>query len=228
MILYVPTLLESRRPAAARGAVGGGALSFAAHAALIAAAVYGTMATTRAVVERHLVVDVALPVTEQAPPPPSGLRDLGRPPTGFRTLEIPTTVLTEIPPPSQAPFDPAAFSGVGLAAVAPAAPAAPRAAPASRDVYTVEMVEELPVRRSGASPEYPPLLRSAGITGEVRLEFIIDTAGRVEPGSARVLSSTHPLFEAPSLRALDTWQFQPGRIGGMKVRVRVRQLLRFG
>jgi len=231
MTVYAPTLLESRRPLAAGGAVGGGAISFIAHAALIVVAVYATMVTTRRVVERHLVVDLPMLAREEAPPPPAAaVAPLGPPPPGFSTLEIPATVLTEIPPPSGAPFDPTSFSGVGVASSSPwgrAPRAAVRAAPVAETVYAVEVVEELPVRLSGAAPDYPPLLKSARITGEVVVEFVIDTAGRVEPGSPRILRSSHQLFEAPALRAVAGWLFRPARLGGNKVRVRAHQPLNF-
>jgi TonB family protein len=230
MTTYVPTLLESRRPLTSGGAVGGGALSFVIHAGVIAAAVAATMVTTRAVVERHLVMDVAL-LTQEAPPPPAAeVPFLGQPPAGFSTLEIPTTVLTEIPSPSQAPFDPTSFSGVGVASSSPwgrAPQVTARAAPVAETVYAVEVVEELPVRLSGASPEYPALLKSARIAGQVVVEFVIDTAGRVEPGSLRVLRSTNELFEAPALRAVAGWIFQPAKLGGNTVRVRAHQPLNF-
>lgn len=226
---YQPTLLESRRPVASGGAVGGGALSFVIHTSVIVAAVYATLATTRAAVERHLVVNVPL-LHEDAPPPPPEVPRLATPPVGFSTLQIPTTTLTEIPPPSSAPFDATSFSGIGVESGRSwgqgADTMAHRVARANA-VYAVEVVEELPVRLGGDTPKYPELLRNAGIAGEVMLEFVIDTAGRVEMGSARVVSSTHQLFNAPALAVLGSWRFRPARIGGMPVRARVHFPLHF-
>ena len=226
---YQPTLLESRRPVASGGAVGGGAVSFVIHTAVIVAAVYATLATTRAAVERHFVVDVPL-LHEDAPPPPPTAPTLGMPPVGFSTLQIPTNILTEIPPPSRAPFDATSFSGIGVASATPwghRADTMTHHVGRADAVYAVEVVEELPVRLGGDTPKYPELLRSAGITGEVMLEFVIDTAGRVEQGSARIVSSTHRLFDAPALAVLASWRFRPARIGGLPVRARVHFPLYF-
>lgn len=51
---------------------------------------------------------------------------------------------------------------------------------------------EVPV---SAGPRYPDILRAAGVNGEVLVQFVVDTAGRVAPDSFRILKSTHELFE---------------------------------
>jgi len=221
---YVPTLIESKRPLASRGAVEGGMISFVLHTALVAAAVYATMMATRAVVEGRLIVDVALPRDQAAPPPPPERPLFGQLPTGFNRLELPTMVLAEIPPPSRTPFDVSSFAGVGVenatawgTAVAGPVSVAPRA----DSVYTADLLEERPVRLGGQAPVYPPVLQSARIEGRVDVEIVVDTAGRVEPGSPRVLRSTNRLFDGPALDASATWVFRPARIGGHPVRARV-------
>ncbi len=83
------------------------------------------------------------------------------------------------------------------------------------------MAEELPERVSGSAPRYPPVLLDARITGEVTVECVVDTLGRVERGSTRIVRSTHRLFEEAANDAVTTWRFKPGRIGGRAVRVRV-------
>ena len=44
---------------------------------------------------------------------------------------------------------------------------------------------------SQPQPRYPSILKHAGIIGYVDLEFVIDASGRVEPGSVRIVASTH-------------------------------------
>ena len=52
-------------------------------------------------------------------------------------------------------------------------------------------------RRPGSTqPRYPDMLRSAGVEGEVLAQFVVDTTGRAEAGSLKVLKSTHDLFIA--------------------------------
>ena len=229
--MYAPTLLESRRRLASRGAVGGGAVSFAVHSALIAAAVYATMFATRAAIQGRLVVD--LPPYQQpetAPPKPALLTTLGPPPPGFNTLVIPTDILAEIPPPSHAPFDPASFAGVGVRSASPwgsSGDTLERAAPRAEPIYEEAMLEELPFRLSGEAPRYPALLMSARIEGETVLELVVDTAGLIEARSLRIVRSTNRLFDQSALVSAATWRFRPAKIGGMVVRARVHFPVRF-
>lgn len=225
-MFYVPTLIESRHPRATRGAVGGGAASFVLHAALIAAAVYATLSVTRTVERPKLIVNLPL-LREQAPPPPAELSRLA-PLPAFATVEIPTAILTEIPPPSRAPFDPTRFSGIGVEVVAPVSgDVAARATERADDVYDEAMVEELPERVGGVLQRYPPMLLAAHISGEVVVECIVDTLGRVESGSIRIVRSTHRLFGQAATDAVATWTFRPGTIAGRAVRARVTIPVRF-
>ena len=85
--------------------------------------------------------------------------------------------------------------------------------------YTYAQVE-LPatMRPGGASPRYPAVLRERGVEGRVVVQFVVDTLGRVEPGSLRVVSSANDLFTAAVRAALPTLRFTPARAGGRTVR----------
>jgi hypothetical protein len=84
------------------------------------------------------------------------------------------------------------------------------------------LADELPVMLAGPSAAYPDLLRQAGVHGRVVLEAVIDTLGRVEPGSVVVVESAHPAFVAPVQHSLLASLFRPARVSGRAVRVRVR------
>ena len=86
--------------------------------------------------------------------------------------------------------------------------------------------EPVTVTRQGV-PEYPPALAKAGIPGKVELEYVVDTAGVVEPSSLRVLGSTHPAFEGAARRAIMASRFRPAKLNGRVVRQLVRQTLTF-
>ncbi len=228
--MYAPTLLESRRRVVSRGSIGGNAVSLAFHTALVALAVYATLDTKVVQQVGRLIVD--LPVFDRAAPapPPEAPAAVVVPPAGFTTLAIPTTILTEIPPPSAARFDASQFTGVGVeGGVTWGAPrdTAPRAPVARAEVYAASVLEELPERTGGPAPAYPEMLRGAGIAGDVTVEFVIDTAGRVEPGSVRVVASTHELFSQAVLKVIGGWRFRPGRIEGIAVRSRVTMPVNF-
>ena len=78
-----------------------------------------------------------------------------------------------------------------------------------------------------ATPRYPTMLQSAGVEGDVRAQFIVDTLGRVEQGSVRVLDSTHDLFAAAVRDALNRARFKPAEAGGHKVRQLAEQVFTF-
>src|SRR5207247_9648051 len=87
------------------------------------------------------------------------------------------------------------------------------------EVYAEELVEERPALLSAPAPVYPALLKQAGIQGRVILPAVIDTTGRVEPASVRIMKSSHPAFDEPPkdwvLKAL----FRPARLHGRGGRV---------
>ena len=78
-------------------------------------------------------------------------------------------------------------------------------------------------RVMSAHLELADVLRSAGIEGEVEVEFVIDPRGRVRPGSFRVLRSDHARFTSSVREAVATHRFLPAEVRGTRVAVRVRQ-----
>ncbi|MGH7605973.1 MAG: energy transducer TonB, partial [Gemmatimonadales bacterium] len=108
----------------------------------------------------------------------------------------------------------------------PGAPAPARAL-TSDSVYGEAAVDEKPELLSLPEPEYPAMLRRAGVQGRVVVELVIDTRGRVEPGSPRVVSSPNPRFSESALKAIQRATFRPARIHGRPVRVRVRAPIEF-
>jgi protein TonB len=69
------------------------------------------------------------------------------------------------------------------------------------------------------APHYPDVLRRAGIRGEVVMQIVIDTTGRADMSTLRVLSSDHPLLTAAVEAALPRARFLPAESGGKKVRM---------
>ena len=84
--------------------------------------------------------------------------------------------------------------------------------------YTVASVGEPPVLQNRAELPaimrnlYPPLLRVAGMGGRVRVEFVVDRAGRVVPSSIHTLASSHPMLTTATQNALEQFRFRPGRV----------------
>ncbi len=61
-------------------------------------------------------------------------------------------------------------------------------------MYAEALVEERPELLSAPPPIYRQLLKQAGIQGRVILHAIVDTTGRVEPASVRIIKSPSPAF----------------------------------
>ena len=106
--------------------------------------------------------------------------------------------------------------------VCPPAPIRPDSVYASADVT------DPPMRTSSPPARYPNHLRLRGIEGRAVVEFVVDTVGRVERGSARVRSASHPDFGPPALEVARASLYFPGHLDGRRVRVRVQMPIDFG
>jgi TonB family protein len=101
-----------------------------------------------------------------------------------------------------------ALCGALLAARAVAqAPPAPSVA--STDVY----VPAVPLARTG--PDYPKAALSKGRQGWAKASFVISAEGKVI--EAMIEESSHHDFDAPTLRAVENWQYQPAMLNGKPV-----------
>lgn len=82
-------------------------------------------------------------------------------------------------------------------------------------VFDISMLDQTPVPKFQARPQYPFEMRRAGIAGEVVVDFIVDTNGDVQ--NAYALRSTQREFESAAVQAVSKWKFKPGRKGGRDV-----------
>lgn len=198
----------------------GAGISALVHAALIAGAVLATIQTRATSPSPHTVVPlVYVDPTARAPEPVlRALGGLSAPSAPL--LVVPVAVPTVIPPPATAPFDP---SRLGLTSPVPAVAAglAPDSG-ARGGVWTDRLVEEAPELLSHPPVRFPDVLRQAGVGGRVVVEAVVDTVGRVEPGSIAVRESTNPLFDAPARAVVAGSLYRPGRVSRRPVRVRIR------
>src|SRR5260370_21507317 len=83
---------------------------------------------------------------------------------------------------------------------------------ADGDIVDPVLTDEPPVLLSAPVPAYPPLLRQAGIQGLVTVQTVIDTLGRAEPVSLRVVTIPNPGFDRPALDCVRRALFRPGRV----------------
>jgi len=223
-------LIESKPQKAGLAALGNNIVSLVLHGGLIYAGVIATAHAGAAIEERRQQIALTMQAPEQPknePPPPEQIATVDPPPKGFQTLSIPVNIPVDIPPPTQNTFNAADFSGVGVEGGIARGVEGGTGPVISDQPYLEAVVEERPDRVSSPPVRYPEILRQAGIEGRVLVEVVIDTLGRAERGSIRILSSTHQLFEAPARETVANSVYRPGRIAGRAVRVRVQVPLNF-
>jgi TonB family protein len=208
-------LIESKRKADKKKAFGLGFVSLVGHSILVLLAVIATITAGQAasdeIPDTMMVFLNQEEKKQEEQPPVLEIPQL----KGFQTVVAPTDIPTNIPPINlQEHFDPKDYSGTGVEGGIGTG-----IVPSSDQVYMESVVEERPEVLSGPQLQYPDLLRQAAIQGRVLVQAIIDTTGRAEPQSVKVLQSPNPGFDQSAknyvLRAL----FRPARVHGRAVRV---------
>lgn len=69
-------------------------------------------------------------------------------------------------------------------------------------------------------PRYPRAMHLQQIEGTVMLEFVVEIDGSVQ--KVRALEASHPAFVEPSIEAVRSYRFIPGRKDGRLVKVRMK------
>jgi protein TonB len=216
------TLLESK--AKKQRSVGGSFVSLMMHATLIVLAIQATLHADQPKVQRETKVNFT-EVKKDEPPPKPHVEIAAAPVLkGSQVLTAPVNIPDVLPEIdlTQKPTDALDWTGKG--------PPGGRAngtgevAPATNQIYSESQVEKPVVAIQGsAAPRYPEVLKAAGVQGEVVAAFIVDTAGRVDPASFKVVSATNELFSAAVRTAVPGMRFLPAEIGGKKVKQQVQQ-----
>ena len=230
-------LLESKPKKEKRG--GGTVTSIVLHSIVVGLAVY---ATANAAIQnekpRQEKIDFVEtpkdepppPKDEPPPPPPPDIVAAPPPPKGFQVLTAPVEIPDVIPDIdlSKKVTDENDFSGKGVAGGVAKGVEGGKAVVQSDQPYFEFQVEKPVVPAPGStSPRYPDMLRQAGVEGEVLAQFVVDTTGRAEAGSLKILKSSHDLFVQSVKNALPQMKFIPAEVGGRKVKQLVQQPFTF-
>jgi protein TonB len=216
--------------------LGGLAVSSGAHLVIIALAVRATALTATPRPETKAVPTIYIAPDPTPPQPPSPRRPFTNPdpsvPSAPNARDFPTVPnLDNIPnvipdAGSMANLMEPAFDATRVSASGPPTGASPNVSDGAP--LRENMVEKAVVAIPGtATPRYPSLLQSAGVEGDVRAQFVVDTLGRVEHGSVRILETSHDQFSAAVRDALAGARFTPAEAGGHKVRQLVEQTFTF-
>jgi protein TonB len=213
------------------------ALSIGIHAALIGAAVYGTLEAKEAIekpkAEKVEFVEMKKdepPPPEKQPEPPPDVVAAPPPPKGFQVLSAPIKIPDVLPEIdlSKKVTDESDFTGKGVQGGLGKGVVGGTGPVNNEQTYFEFQVEKQVAPAPGnPAPRYPDMLRSANVEGEVLVQFVVDTTGRVEMNTFKVLKTSHDLFTNAVRQALSTMRFYPAEIGGKKVKQLVQQPFNF-
>ncbi|UCD25240.1 MAG: TonB family protein, partial [Gemmatimonadota bacterium] len=76
--------------------------------------------------------------------------------------------------------------------------------------------------------EVPDSLGAEPIEGSVVIQFVIDTEGKVEPASVKILESPHEGLNEPVKQVFLGAVYKPAEFEGKPVRLRIRQSMAIG
>lgn len=88
----------------------------------------------------------------------------------------------------------------------------------SLDIFDIKDLDKKPKTLKQVAPIYPLEAKHRGLSGYVRVQFIIDKKGNVV--SVKVISSSDRIFENPTVDAIRQWRFTPGEKNGRIVTTR--------
>ena len=229
-------LIESKAQKQKRAA--GFFWSFVIHAALISGAVYATYRVGSALekpkaekVEFVTVKKDEPPPPKEQPKPPPEVVMKAPPPKGFQVLTAPIKIPDVLPDIdlSKKVTNEEDFTGKGVAGGIAKGVVGGTPAPANDNTTYFEFQVEKQVSPfpGNPAPRYPDMLRSANVEGEVLAQFVVDTTGRADMGTFKVLKSTHDLFTNAVKAALPNMKFYPAEVGGKKVKQLVQMPFQF-
>jgi protein TonB len=228
-------LLESK-PKKQRSPAGA-AVSIILHSVLIGAAVY---ATAHAAIENEKPKQEEVkfvetpkepppPEPEKPKPPPPDVVAAPPPPKGFQVLTAPVKIPDVIPDIdlSKKVTDEADFSGKGVAGGTSKGVVGGTAVNTDQPFFEFQVEKPVAPMGGNPTPQYPDMLRSAGVEGEVLAQFVVDTTGRAEMSTFKVLKTSNELFSVAVKNALPRMRFIPAEAGGRKVKQIVQQPFSF-
>ncbi|HET9465032.1 MAG TPA: energy transducer TonB [Gemmatimonadales bacterium] len=211
-------------------------LSVFVHIVAIGGAVYGTLEAKEAIekpkAEKVEFVEMKKeepPPPEDKPPPPPEVVAAPPPPKGFQVLTAPIKIPDVLPEIdlTKKVTDEADFTGKGVAGGIAKGVVGGTAPVADQTYFEFQVEKQVAQIPGSVNLRYPDMLRSANVEGEVLAQFVVDTTGRVEKGSIKILKTSHDLFTSAVMSALNSARYYPAEIGGRKVKQLVQQPFNF-
>jgi protein TonB len=225
-------LLESK--AKKQKMAGGTVFSIVLHTVLISAAVYATARAgskdEKAKAEKIQFVEMKKepPKVPDKPPPPKEVVVKPPPPKGFQVLRAPVKIDIKIPEIdlSKAITNENDFSGKGVKG-GTGSGVVGGIANTNQTYFEFQVEKPAEMLAESPKPKYPSVLESSGIAGEVQAQFVVNSSGKADMDSFKVLKSTNELFTQAVKNVLPRMKFSPAMIGGKPVNQLVQQSFQF-
>jgi len=225
-------LLESK--AKKQKMAGGTVFSIVLHTVLISAAVYATARAgskdEKAKAEKIQFVEMKKepPKVPDKPPPPKEVVVKPPPPKGFQVLRAPVKIDIKIPEIdlTKAITNESDFSGKGVKG-GTGSGVVGGIANANQTYFEFQVEKPAEMLAESTKPKYPSVLESSGIAGEVQAQFVVNSSGKADMDSFKVLKSTNELFTQAVKNVLPRMKFSPAMIGGKPVNQLVQQSFQF-
>ncbi len=208
------------------------AISTVLHGALISGAIVATLVPK---MQRRDDVPMVELAVYHAPPVANVPSAAARPtqPKGFQVLvappEVPSTITAAALPATNLRAED--FSGRGVLGGIAAGVVASEVASSglgTGEAVDASVADQQPYLLPGQiGPAYPDELRDDAPDGLVVARFIIDTLGKAEEPSFRIVAASNPLFARSVRTALERLRYAPARFSGRRIRVRVEQRFEF-
>src|SRR5215467_1172493 len=100
--------------------------------------------------------------------------------------------------------------------------------PGPDDVHFEFQVERpVAVAPGNSAPRYPDVLVAAKVEGQVLAQFVVDTMGRADTATFKILRSSHVLFSMAVKQNLPLMKFTPAEVAGRKVKQLVQMPFNF-
>ncbi len=225
-------LLESK--AKKQKMAGGTLFSVVFHTVLIAAAVYATaragVKDEKSKAEKIQFVEMKKepPKVPDKAPPPKEVVVKPPPPKGFQVLRAPVKIDIKIPEIdlTKAITNESDFSGKGVKG-GTGSGVVGGIANTNQTYFEFQVEKPAEMLSESPKPKYPSVLESSGIAGEVQAQFVVNSSGKADLESFKVLKSTNELFTQAVKNVLPRMRFSPAMIGGKPVNQLVQQSFQF-
>jgi periplasmic protein TonB len=226
-------LLESK--AKKERMAGGTLFSIVLHTVLIGGAVYATaragVKDEKAKAEKIQFVEMKKepPKVEPKEPPPKEVIVKPPPPKGFQVLRAPVKIDIKIPEIdlSKAVTNESDFSGKGVKGGTGSGVVGGTGPVTNQTYFEFQVEKPAEMLQDSPKPKYPSVLESSGIAGEVQAQFVVNSSGKADMDSFKVLKSTNELFTQAVKNVLPRMKFSPAMIGGKPVNQLVQQSFQF-